>query len=617
VTLVALGGWPAGPASAQVANNCPNYANGNAGAFCINGSDTWFDVMTAAIKAKVAEDKAAGCNQSPPAATCVAPNILQPAGDPAPGESLIFYNGTGSGNGANSMKFGAPSSGGALPQVGGLAALGTQGIAPMSRNFRPKFIDTAWTSGFTAADGVTVTKQGHASWAPGVQNVLGLDAAVFVVKSTAAAKNLSFATLVDSGTGTGVTRAKPNNPALAAAFGNSSAFNNVNATVNYSNLLMVALGGVDGSGSLQACADPRRVQALQDLASALGVDHIEHVYRRDDNSGTTDTFKDRIVTVGTLGTVNPGSDARYPWVGGRFCNGQSIGGINGSTAQTGVCSVTRSVATCKVDADCPGGEVCQFNLNNQDLDPVRRSCIAPDATHAPTSCTDMTTGRPCQASDNNPTCTQGLIVALTDTDPGSTDITNSIAARVNSDASGTTVGYAGREAVKAGRGTKGLAINTTSFSDTNVRKDAYLLSRRLFLQNAVVAGQPAADQPSDTAGPNIGTIIGQGGAQLAAEQNLFAWLTDPAGSQSSGTPGRCNADPIVKQFGFITCATDCTADVSTLSNNLCANTPAPAVASPLRRPSLAESDRRPWPLICRVTRCSALAPSAATLTTTG
>src|SRR5215470_3259419 len=37
-------------AQAQVANNCSNYANGAKGAYCLNGSDTWFDVMTQAIK---------------------------------------------------------------------------------------------------------------------------------------------------------------------------------------------------------------------------------------------------------------------------------------------------------------------------------------------------------------------------------------------------------------------------------------------------------------------------------------------------------------------------------------------------------------------------------------
>ena len=192
---------------------------------------------------------------------------------------------------------------------------------------------------------------------------------------------------------------------------------------------------------------------------------------------------------------------------------------------------------------------------------------------------------PCKAGDAN--CTQGLIVALSDTDPGSTDITTSIAARVKNDSTGQSVGYAGKEAVLPGKGTKGLTINTTAFSDVNVRKGTYLLSRRLFLQNSVVAGQPAGDQPSDTAGINISdggaAAAGKGGgtSQLTAEQNLFSYMTDPLGSLTGGTAGRCITDPVVSGLNFITCNNDCTVDVSTLSNNLCAKVPASPVASPL------------------------------------
>jgi hypothetical protein len=540
-TAVAVFSGAAGHAWAADCTTSPS----DPACYHLKGSDTLFDIMTTAINNARASS--------------------------VPGSKNLFYDGTGSGNAEAQMTFnggtGAPVSGANIP-------LGVQSVGPMSRNFRPGTIDSL-AVGFAQADGTTASKKGHASWYPGVQNVLGLDAAVFVAKSTVTLKDFRFGTFVDSATGTGVARATTNNTSLATAFGNGLAFNNLSPTVNYNNLLMVILGGVDGSGSLAACSDPRRVQALQDLAGALGVDHIEHLYRRDDNSGTTDTWKDRIITIAS------NSDPRYPWIGGRFCNGQSIGGINGSTPQTGICSVTRTITNCLNDAGCPSGEVCQFNLNNQDFDPIRRTCIAADTTHAPTSCTDMTTGKPCQAGDGNANCTQGLIIALSDNDPGSDSITNSIAARAKNDASGTTVGYAGREAVLPGKGTKGITVNGTGFTDTNVRKDAYVLSRRLFLQNAVVNGEPVGDQPSDTAGPNIGTIVGQGSVQLTAEQNLFNWMTDPNGSLSGGTPGRCNVDPIVKQFNFITCTTDCTVDVSTLSGNLCANTPAPAVASPL------------------------------------
>ena len=453
----------------------------------------------------------------------------------------------------------------------------------MSRNFRPATIDSL-AVGFAAADGATATKQGHASWTPGVQNVVGLDAAVFVIKSTLSFKNVNFSTFVDTGVSTdATTRAVTNNTALPLSFGDGSAFNNTGATVNYSNLLMVVLGGIDGSGTLAACSDPRRVQAVQDLAGALGVTTIDHLYRRDDNSGTTDTWKDRIITIASA------ADPRYPWLGGRFCNNQSIGGINGAANQTGFCAtgspLTVTTTSCTKDAQCGAGGACWFNQNNQDFDPIRRPCVAADATHAPTSCTNMVTGAPCKAGDAS--CTQGLIVALSDTDPGSTDITTSIAARVKNDSTGQSVGYAGKEAVLPGKGTKGLTINTTAFSDVNVRKGTYLLSRRLFLQNSVVAGQPAGNQPSDTAGINISdggaAAAGKGGgtSQLTAEQNLFSYMTDPLGSLTGGTAGRCITDPVVSGLNFITCNNDCTVDVSTLSNNLCAKVPASPVASPL------------------------------------
>lgn len=511
----------------------------------LKGSDTLFDIMTTAI------------------------NNARAAS--VPGAANLFYDGTGSGNAEAQMTYnlgtGAPVGGMALP-------LGVQSIGPMSRNFRPKFIDSAWSS-FTAADGTSSAKVGHASWAPSCYNVLGLDAAVVLTKGSGAGsscKNLNFPAFTDAAiSNAATTRANTNNTALPTSYNDASAFNNTSATVNYSNLLMVILSGVDGSGSLAACSDPRRVQAVQDLAGCMGVGTIDHVYRRDDNSGTTDTFKDRILIVSN-------ADTRYPWIGGRFCNAQSIGGIAGATSQTGVCSSTRTNTTCKKDSDCPSGEVCQFNLNNQDFDPIRRPCVAADGTHAPTSCTDMATGRPCQAGEAN--CTQGLVVALSDADPGSDSVTNSIGARVRNDLSGQSIGYAGREAVLPGKGTRGFTLNTIGFSDANVRKDAYLLSRRLFLQNALVAGQPAPDQPSDTAGPNIG-ITGQGGSQLTAEQNLFAFLTDPNGSMSGGLPGRYQIDPIVKQFNFITCSTDSSIDPCGLPNNLCAKTPSAPVASPL------------------------------------
>ena len=440
------------------------------GCYHLKGSDTLFDIMTTAItKARAAQ---------------------------IPGSNSLYYDGTGSGNAEAQMQY----NGGTGTHVAGASfPLGVQSIGPMSRNMRPGTIDPL-SSGFAQADGVTSANKGHASWAPTCQNVLGLDAAVFITRASGVGsglKNVNFPTKIDSAISTDpTTRAVTNNTALPTMFGDGSAFNNTSASVNYSNLLMVILGG-------------------------------------------------------------------------RFCNGQSIGGINKDVPQTGICSVTRTNNTCMKDSDCPSGEVCQFNLNNQDLDPIRRPCVAADASHAPTSCTNMLTGAPCNAGDLN--CTQGLVVALSDADPGSDSITNSIAARIKNDSSGQSVGYAGKEAVLPGKGTKGLTINTTGFSDPNVRKGTYLLSRRLFLQNALVSGQPVGDQPSDTAGPSI-SLTGQGAAQLTAEQNLFSYMTDPAGTLTGGVSGRAITDPIVKQFNFITCSTDPSIDPCTLGNNLCATT---------------------------------------------
>jgi len=529
--LIALASTGASAQDCTVSTSDPN-------CYHLKGSDTLFDIITQGINAA----RAAAI----------------------PGANNLFYDGTGSGNAEAQMRFVT----GTTP---GSSHLGVQSIGPMSRNFRPNEIDPL-AVGFTQRDATHLSAIGHAAWAPTCTNVLGLDAAVLLTRNGgpgSTCKNLTFPTFVDNSIpASAVSRANTNNTALPSAFGDGSAFNNISATVNYSNLLMVVLAGVDGSGSIGACSDPRRVQALQDLAQCMGVDHIEHVFRRDDNSGTTDTFKDRIMVVGSS------ADARYPWVGGRFCNNQSIGGINGSTNQTGICSVTRTVNTCKVDADCPilsgtTHETCQFNLNNQDFDPIRRSCVAPDATHTPTSCTDMVTGLACQASDGNPNCTQGLVVALSDTDPGSTDVTTSIAARVKNDPAGQTVGYAGRESVAPGRGTKALTMNTVSPSDANVRKETYLLSRRLFLQNGGLSGTTDDDLTDDLAGPNIG-ITGKGAAQFSAEQNFFNWATNHA-----------NIDTIVKANGFITCAPTVGDDPCGLSNNLCAKTPAAAVAAAL------------------------------------
>jgi hypothetical protein len=517
----------AGQAGAQVANNCPNYLTGDStnGAYCINGSDTLFDVMTQSIKNKVGKDQAAVAGGAP-----AAPIILQGTTGAAAQKSALYYNGGGSGNAENAMKAGAPAGGGALTGGG----LGVQSIGGMSRNFRP----------------ATVVQ--FPDWQPQVQNVLGLDAAVIVTKNTGTRfKNFALPLLP-----TDNTKANPNTPTLPINFGVQGS--------GYDQMLEVILSGIDGSGSTAACADPRRVQAIADFSALNGGNIIRHFYRRDENSGTTDTFKDKIAV-------------------GRFCNGNAVGVL-------GTISATNA------------------NLNNQDLDPIRRPCDGPTASRKEVSCTDLTTGLHCNDSVANANCSQGLVTALSENDPGFSDITTSIANRVGSDATGAVVGYAGREAIRqASASTAGPFINTIPPTDQLVRGDNYMLSRRLFLQRgpaipaldatvspggssvrsnstgACPAGQTCTERIASTNTSSNTTIkcptngtnncVGGGTTQTDYEDALFNYMTDPGGGGSQdGAPGRCNTDPVMKQYGFLTCLDDCTLTPSG-GANLCSKTP--------------------------------------------
>jgi hypothetical protein len=537
-------------------------ASGNpnpAGSACykLKGSDTLFDIMTAAITGARAGTITAGSvtNTFPPVT----------------GATDLFYEGTGSGNAET-----------ALAQASA-TGIGVQSIGPMSRNFRPIIIDSldpepfvkrcllASDPGCTAA---TPAAKGHVAWAPSVANVVGLDAAVFVVKATGALDNIDFTTFLDSSVPSAFKKSNINNAAIASNFGNGNGFGNIDPActtcvgaacsatcVNYNSLMSIILSGVDGSGTIAACADPRRVQAIQDVAGNLGATTLSHLFRRDDNSGTTDTFKDRIMVVRNTGAIA----ARYVYTGGRFCNGTAIGQISGATPQQGLCSTSRAV--CTVNADCTAsgaGQVCQYNLNNQDFDPIRRPCTPSDGTRAPTTCTDMTTGARCLASDNNPNCTQGLIVALSDTDPGAADITVSIGKRVGL-GDGSVIGYAGREAA-LNTGAKALKINTIGSTDANVRPGTYLLARRLFIQNSFVNSVDANDIP--TLNQTANSNAGGGVDQLTKEQALWTQVLS----------NRALMDPIVRQYNFIRCAdAGDGADPSLESGNLCGVTPASPV----------------------------------------
>jgi hypothetical protein len=441
----------------------------------------------------------------------------------------LIYDGTGSGTAANQMK----------AVGGGGTNLGVQSIGPMSRNFRPAEITQFPT------------------WSPTVQNVGGLDAAVILRSDLASCVNRNLPLLPSD-----ATKANPNNTALPFTFGQTGS--------GYDQILEVILSGVNGSGSIEACADPRRVQAVLDFAACNGVASVNHFYRRDDNSGTTDTFKDKVAVT-------------------RFCNGAAIGQL-----------------TARADG--------QFNLNNQDHDPIRRPCDVSSPTRSRTTCTDLSTGLICDSAA--PSCTQGLVVALANGDPGFPDVTRTIGERVKADPTGQTFGYAGREAVRLpGGGTQAVFVNTNPPSDTLIRGDNYMLSRRLFLMRGPAT--PAFDVLAAVAGANPPTLNasnqrlcngvltpsggcnervndnanstqkcpatstnncqGGGTAQRDLEDRLFAWMTDPDGSQSNGLPGRCNLDPIMQAWGFLPCLDSCLDTPG--PENLCSKSPYPPVPS--------------------------------------
>jgi len=553
------------------ASGNPIAGSGSGACYQLRGSDTLYDIFWAAIN----DCRGTGCTGA----------TQQAAKD-------LFYLGTGSGNAENNMKAASASN----------THLGSQSIGPMSRNFRPSIIDpksstyTQRVSGNTGAAGhagVAGTDPAAGSeWYPDYHNVMCLDAGVFPVRGNKPA-GFSSTPFTDSAGGVALDKFVPNNVSLP--YDGSQDCGTLptawlNPTANFSNLWEVVLSGVDGSGTWTACADPRRVQAVKCLGKILpgSGNYVRHVYRRDDNSGTTDTYKDRIMVV-----PNSSDVARYPWTGGRFCNGAALGGIISTTLQQGLCSVSRTVCTTDTGSTgCPSGEKCWFNLNNPDFDPIRRPCDsglnggenglypAPASGipngYAYTSCTDLTTGLPCQGDDNNPNCTQGLIVALSDTDPANaqtTDVTTSIANRVAADTFNHTPGYAGRESVNPTLGfAKAMPVNTQDptgkSGEDKIRKSVYVLARRLYVQNSY-GNVDGATYPFDV--PDDLATGGGGSDQLTKEQAFYNnYLTV-----------RSKMDPWCPTYGFLTCCPTAGGDPSTcLAGNLCYNDPGPATPSP-------------------------------------
>jgi hypothetical protein len=391
-----------------------------------------------------------------------------------------------------------------------------QSIAPMSRNFRDTVLFTS-SAQTTRRSFCRVNPTVECTNNPGActgtndacelrqwdliypRNAVALDAGVIVTKQ-GGVTNIQLPIV-----GINESEAAPNTDP-----GN---FSILSPGTGYTQILAVVLGGVDGSGTFQACSDPRRINAINDLATFQGITSgsINHFYRRDDNSGTTDTFKEKLKI-------------------DRFCNGRAVG-INGSNKSSP-------------------------NLNNMDMDPIRRPC--PVVTSGrPAKCTDVTVNPPvaCTSGTN---CTQGLVVALSvgDNDTDLADVTTTIGARVNSDPD--SVGFAGREAIRApGALLTAPSIRNRTSIDDSIRIGFYMLSRRLFLQFADQDGTASTDVTNNT-------LAATGGAaRIDAERRLWNWISDP------DTGGRCNFDPIVKQFGFISCLNDCSEDPCNVSGNLC------------------------------------------------
>ncbi len=301
------------------------------------------------------------------------------------------------------------------------------------------------------------------------------------------------------------------------------------------NRLQLILGGKGGTGSWKDCSSPERVAAIQALLDCnVGLGQFTHWYRRDDSSGTSDTMREKLKIA-------------------RFCNGEGK----------------------------PPAGVAGANLQNPDNDPIRTDCPASTPSRKAVRCTITDPAASGYLTDcsNNPTatgCTAGFLISLSEPDSAAvTDITMTIAARVLADS--TTVGYAGREAIRrapvAGQPAAGPTINTNTPSNSNVRQDKYLLSRRLWLQDTV-------DQNDTPVTTNSTGDVGRD----AAEAEFFDWATSPLGVVSA-KPGRENMDPIMIKWGFIPCTDDFsqpTGDGNLCSKNFGASGFPPGAGAPTK-----------------------------------
>ncbi len=363
----------------------------------------------------------------------------------------INYVNTGSGQGEKN-----------IANLGGLTV--KQSIAPMSRNFVPSILSQSTI--FPVSD----------------KNVLCLDAGVVAFSNIGGhAVDVPCSSL------------------------SGSAVCDVTCDVNV-NPLAIALGGYPSSctspsstpttpsaSTTPECAHPQRLAAIAKLQAFQGA-RLDHYFRRDDKSGTQDSFREYLQF-------------------SRWCNGKAEGNVNAVGS----------------------------NLKNEDLDPVRTPCstFAGDANNAPSRCTfyplefppvgftcnngdtlgaGATVTNPAGGTFTNPynfaiKCTQGWVVALSENDPHQADITKSIGQRVAASKSGGGhyMGGAGL-AVQATdlADSYGVSLNTVSFAYDSIAGGHYPMWRRLFLQ-----------QRADGA-----NYVSADTGRITEENTLFNWATN-------------------------------------------------------------------------------------------
>jgi hypothetical protein len=422
------------------------------------------------------------------------------------------------------LTYGNPGSGQAEKDMQGIGNY-LEGIGPMSRNF---------TASVLAA---------HTLWQPtSPDQVLCLDAAVLTVRT----KNPHL-------TNISVTPPNGTNPvpisdlAIILSGYPKGCWGSAPAACNvlYGAALPTPIANVNMStGTTQECAHPERLAALQRLTSSATLNRIDHIFRRDDKSGTQDTWREWLQFT-------------------NWCNGKSEGNTNAIGS----------------------------NMKNEDLDPIRRPCeggnwVLRDPNHPyndpnnpyvsgdkqVTKCTYYPLAKTCNANDpdigpgtvggdytapdptdqtktvTNPygviRCSQGLVVALSESDdytsslippnPAALDITQSIGKRVAG--AQFDMGLAGLASNVLG--TSAVKINTNAPSLSNIHKQTYLLSRRLFLQRAL-----------DVQATIAGSLTLGGQDRVDQENVLYDW-----------TANHCNVNPLCLKYGFV--ATLQGADVS-------------------------------------------------------